>query len=278
MAATTSSARKPTAKLTVPAKSGSPVLRARCPLAACCSALAAPAATAKSEEPDVQVRAGAEGRGDDRGDRQRHARDAPRGDALVAGGAQPDAVGGQAPGRLAADERDAQQRHPDLGRADRAGGDEHRAAQAAEQVPAAHLRQRAQRARDGAGGHGDREQRDEPDAVVDRRRGLARADRLAQPAVDVGLHARARRPPRRRRASAARSRGARRRPRVALSPASACCQGAARRAPRTRRQLVDRPRAPASSESRSRTVTVRSSSDWWSIVTQHGVPISSWRR
>ena len=33
-----------------------------------------------------------------------------------------------------------------------------------------------------------------------------------------------------------------------------------------------------SSESRSRTVTVRSSSDWWSTVTQHGVPISSWRR
>jgi hypothetical protein len=32
------------------------------------------------------------------------------------------------------------------------------------------------------------------------------------------------------------------------------------------------------SVSRSRTVTVRSSSDWWSIVTQYGVPISSWRR
>ena len=32
------------------------------------------------------------------------------------------------------------------------------------------------------------------------------------------------------------------------------------------------------SVSRSRTVTVRSSSDWWSIVTHHGVPISSWRR
>ena len=30
--------------------------------------------------------------------------------------------------------------------------------------------------------------------------------------------------------------------------------------------------------SRSRSVTVRSSSDWWSIVTAHGVPISSWRR
>ncbi len=33
-----------------------------------------------------------------------------------------------------------------------------------------------------------------------------------------------------------------------------------------------------SSESRSRTVTVRFSSDSWSIVTHHGVPISSWRR
>ena len=33
-----------------------------------------------------------------------------------------------------------------------------------------------------------------------------------------------------------------------------------------------------SSESRSRTVTVPSSSDWWSIVTPNGVPISSWRR
>jgi len=31
-------------------------------------------------------------------------------------------------------------------------------------------------------------------------------------------------------------------------------------------------------ESRSRTVTVWSSSVWWSIVTQYGVPISSWRR
>ena len=30
--------------------------------------------------------------------------------------------------------------------------------------------------------------------------------------------------------------------------------------------------------SRSRRVTVRSSSDWWSTVTAHGVPISSWRR
>ena len=33
-----------------------------------------------------------------------------------------------------------------------------------------------------------------------------------------------------------------------------------------------------SSESRSRIVTVRSSSDWPSTVTHHGVPISSWRR
>ena len=138
MAATTSSARKPTAKLTVPAKSGSPVSRARWPLAACCSALAAPATTAKSEQPDVQVRAGAERRGDDRGDRQRHARDAARGDALVPGRAQPGAVGDQAARRLPADERDAQQRHPDLRRADRPGGDEHRAAQAAEQVPEPH--------------------------------------------------------------------------------------------------------------------------------------------
>src|SRR5215813_4037536 len=31
-------------------------------------------------------------------------------------------------------------------------------------------------------------------------------------------------------------------------------------------------------ESRSRTVTVLSSSDWKSTVTQNGVPISSWRR
>ena len=33
-----------------------------------------------------------------------------------------------------------------------------------------------------------------------------------------------------------------------------------------------------SSESRSRSVTVRFSSDSWSMVTQYGVPISSWRR
>jgi hypothetical protein len=33
-----------------------------------------------------------------------------------------------------------------------------------------------------------------------------------------------------------------------------------------------------SSVSRSRSVTVRSSSVWWSTVTPHGVPISSWRR
>src|SRR4029077_15208889 len=32
------------------------------------------------------------------------------------------------------------------------------------------------------------------------------------------------------------------------------------------------------SESRSRSVTVRSSTLWWSIVRQNGVPISSWRR
>ena len=32
------------------------------------------------------------------------------------------------------------------------------------------------------------------------------------------------------------------------------------------------------SESRSRSVTVSSSSVWWSIVTPNGVPISSWRR
>ena len=43
-------------------------------------------------------------------------------------------------------------------------------------------------------------------------------------------------------------------------------------------ERVDRAPGPASSESRSRSVTVPSSSDWWSIVTANGVPISSWRR
>ena len=57
---------------------------------------------------------------------------------------------------------------------------------------------------------------------------------------------------------------------------------ASARAPSTRRPARRRARRSATrscaSESRSRTVTVRSSSVWWSIVTHYGVPISSWRR
>ena len=54
------------------------------------------------------------------------------------------------------------------------------------------------------------------------------------------------------------------------------------RAPRARRSISSASSSIAirscSRLSRSRSVTVRSSSDWWSTVTAHGVPISSWRR
>ena len=53
---------------------------------------------------------------------------------------------------------------------------------------------------------------------------------------------------------------------------------AARAARSARRAARRSPRGSCSSESRSRSVTVSSSSVWWSIVTAYGVPISSWRR
>jgi Fic family protein len=55
------------------------------------------------------------------------------------------------------------------------------------------------------------------------------------------------------------------------------CHGAASRAASTSASSSIATRSWPS-ESRSRTVTVRSSSVWWSTVTQYGVPISSWRR
>ena len=51
IAAMASRATKPTAKFTAPAKNGSPVTRARWPLAACCSAVATPATTVKARTP-----------------------------------------------------------------------------------------------------------------------------------------------------------------------------------------------------------------------------------
>lgn len=60
-------------------------------------------------------------------------------------------------------------------------------------------------------------------------------------------------------------------------PSLGVVHGAARRAARWPGSSSIATRSWAS-ESRSRTVTVRSASDSWSIVTHHGVPISSWRR
>ena len=46
--------------------------------------------------------------------------------------------------------------------------------------------------------------------------------------------------------------------------------------------MIDRSSAAATRRwaivSRSRMVTVPSSRDWWSMVTQNGVPMASWRR
>ena len=102
-------------------------------------------------------------------------------------------------------------------------------------------------------------------AAADRARGAAADDDGPGRAAD---HARRRRRPRRRR---------RRRSRYASAASFGEVQGAASFPASTSGSSSIATRSWVS-VSRSRTVTVRSSSDWWSIVTHHGVPISSWRR
>ena len=222
----------------------------------------------------------AAGRGDDRGDRERHAGDPAGRDALAPGRAQPDAVGHQAARVWPQTSATLSSATPIFGAPIGPGGDEHRAAEAAEQVPAAHAR-RASAAPAGWRRSRPRRRRarPEPDGVVDGRRDLGRADRLAQPAVDVGLHReRDAAPPTTTSVGSAVARRAATATAAAqlreLRRAARARRGARRGRPAARRSAT----RSCASESRSRTVTVRSSSDWWSIVTQNGVPISSWRR
>ena len=267
-----SRAVRPTMKLIIPATSGSPVARASCPLAACCRATPTPATTAKASSA-----------------RSRCAR-APKAEIATAaiasttpamrsgvapgaaGGAEPGAVGEQAAGRLAAHDRDDQQRDADLRRGDRRAGHEQRAAEPADQVPPL--------------------QRRRPRAPPRRARGSARVtvtsaisasspivlltdaaispepSDTAQAAVDVGL----------KRDPGPGGDGERRRQDRGRPHASfGDRHGAVSRAPSSagRSSIATR---SCSSVSRSRIVTVRSSTLWWSTVTHHGVPISSWRR
>ena len=115
----------------------------------------------------------------------------------------------------------------------------------------------------GRGHDGDRSRR-RPARRRDARR--ARSDLGARPAHIVGQLTLAAAADDRRRGGLSR-----------YAPSFGDCHGAASRAASVSGSSSIATRSCAS-VSRSRTVTVRSSSVWWSTVTQNGVPISSWRR